>query len=56
MIMMVALYGIIGNIGVKELKFWEIVQIYTRKLELNRITHIFCSFQVMASFSQISFP
>ena len=36
--MKIALYGIIEDIGVKELKIREIVQIYTWKLELNRIT------------------
>ena len=34
----------------------EIVQIYTRKLELNRITKILNNFQVIASFRKIKFP
>ena len=54
--MRIAIYGIVEDIRVRELNFWEIVQIHTRKLVLNRITNILNSFQVIVSLSQIMFP
>ena len=56
MVMRIAIYGIVEDIRVRELNFWEIVQIHTRKLVLNRITNILNSFQVIVSLSQIMFP
>ena len=52
----ISLYGIMKDIRVSRLKFWERVKGFSRKLVLNGIIYNLCSFQVTDSFSKITFP
>ena len=53
--MIIALYDIMEDIRAWESQILGSVPIHTRKLVLNRITHILCSYQVITSFNQFMF-